>query len=249
MGTRERKQREFIAREKLFLDTARELIREEGLLTLQMARLAAACDYATGTLYQHFNSKEDLLVALAADRSRAYSGQFCRAAEWAAPSRDRMFAVGVVDHFFGERHPNYTRLMQYVFTEVVWTNASPQRQEELITVSQPCIDAVSRIVAEGIEAGDLDTGPLAPMELAVGPWALCHGMQSLSHITGLLENLDIHDEPGPLLFYQMQAHLNGLGWRPYFDLGDRSKLDALVRLIQKEVITDEVTTSRNDGVI
>lgn len=238
MGTRERKQREFAAREKLFLDTARRLIREEGLLTLQMARLADACDYATGTLYQHFSSKEDLLVALASERSRAYSGQFTRAASWSASSRERMFALGVVDHYFAQRHPNYNRLMQYIYTEVVWDNTSESRRQELMDVSQPCIDAVASIVNDAIEAGDLDPAPLTPMELAIGPWALCHGIQSLSHITGLLENLDIH-QPGPLLFIQAQAHLNGLGWKPLFDLHDRAGLDALLARIRQEVIDDE----------
>ncbi len=65
MGTRERRQREIAEREQRFLDCARALMLQDGLLGLQMARVAEACDYATGTLYQHFESKEDLLVALA----------------------------------------------------------------------------------------------------------------------------------------------------------------------------------------
>ena len=65
MGTRERRQREVAEREDLFLDVALELIRQDGLLNLQMARIAEKSEYAVGTLYLHFASKEDLLVALA----------------------------------------------------------------------------------------------------------------------------------------------------------------------------------------
>ncbi len=69
LGTRERRQREVAEHEQLFLTAARELIRQDGLLNLQMARVAEKCDYAVGTLYQHFGSKEDLLVALATDNA------------------------------------------------------------------------------------------------------------------------------------------------------------------------------------
>jgi AcrR family transcriptional regulator len=51
MGTKERRQREVSEREQRFLEKARELIVQDGLLNLQMARVAEACDYATGTFY------------------------------------------------------------------------------------------------------------------------------------------------------------------------------------------------------
>lgn len=90
MGTRERKQREVAEREQLFLDTARDLVREDGLLNLVMARIARECDYAVGTLYQHFASKEDLLIALSAVNERHRHELFQRVLEWQAPTtRDR----------------------------------------------------------------------------------------------------------------------------------------------------------------
>lgn len=55
MGTKERRQRQFAEREQLFLDTARHLIEEGGLLPLQMTRIAEAAEYAVGTLYQHLS--------------------------------------------------------------------------------------------------------------------------------------------------------------------------------------------------
>ena len=62
VGTKERKLRQLEARELLVLDAARSLICENGLLKLQMSRIAEKCEYAVGTLYQHFAGKEDLLV-------------------------------------------------------------------------------------------------------------------------------------------------------------------------------------------
>ena len=57
-----RRQREIALREQAFLDQAQALIQRDGLLSLQMARIAEESGYAIGTLYKHFASKEDLLA-------------------------------------------------------------------------------------------------------------------------------------------------------------------------------------------
>lgn len=235
MGTQERKQREFAAREQLFLDTARRLIREEGLLTLQMARLARACDYATGTLYQHFASKEDLLVALATQRLREHCALFCKVAVWPAGTRERMFALTVADEQFSHRHPTYTRLMQYVFTEVVWETASLARRQALTDELKPVVAAITGVVEQAVAAGEVKPGVLSSHELMLGPWAVCHGMQSLLQTRGLLEQLSI-DAPRRSIYVHAQVLLNGLGWQPLFDVSDEAALDALVARIGREVL-------------
>jgi len=236
MGTRERKQREFAAREQLFLDTARQLIREEGLLTLQMARLARACDYATGTLYQHFESKEDLLAALAANRMAEHARAFELAAQYPGSSRERMFAVAVLDARFTRQHRGYGRLMQFVFTEVVWENASDKRRQALLEAARPASTAVASIVRQAIEAGDLDPGPLNPEEIMLGSWALCAGMQDLLKARGLLAHLNIQ-RPEYLQFHHTQVLLNGLGWQPLFALDQPDALNALVERIEQHFAT------------
>lgn len=235
MGTRERKQREFEQREQLFVDTARRLIREEGLLTLQMARLARSCDYATGTLYQHFASKEDLLVALATQRLREHCALFCKATAWQAGTRDRMFALTVADEHYSRRHPTYARLMQYVFTEVVWETASPDRREKLTAELKPVVAAITGVVEQAVAAGEVESDVLSTHELMLGPWAVCHGMQSLLQTRGLLEQLAIR-APRRSIYIHAQVLLNGLGWQPLFEIGDAPALDALVVRIEQEVL-------------
>lgn len=235
MGTRERRQREREAREQLFLDTARRLIREEGLLTLQMARLARACDYATGTLYQHFASKEDLLVALATQHLEEHSALFCRVAAWSAGTRERMFALTVVDEYFSRRHPTYSKLMQYVFTEVVWEMATPERRERLTAELVPVVAAISGVVEQAIERGEVDAGVLSAQELMLGPWAVCHGMHSLLQTRGMLEQLSI-STPRRTLYVHAQILLNGMNWQPLFDLSDQVALDVMVERIEQELL-------------
>ncbi|MFP4208917.1 MAG: TetR/AcrR family transcriptional regulator [Wenzhouxiangella sp.] len=235
MGTRERRQRELQAREQLFLETARRLIREEGLMTLQMARLARACDYATGTLYQHFASKEDLLVALATQRLAEHCALLRRVATWSAGTRERMFALTVIDEYFSRRHPSYSKLMQYVSTEVVWESASPERREQLTAEVAPVVAAITGVVEQAIARGDVDPGVLSAEELMLGPWAVCHGMQSLLQARGLLNQLAMATSRRTI-YVHAQVLLNGLNWLPLFDIGNEAALDAMVERIERELL-------------
>lgn len=235
MGTTERKQREFEQRERLFLEKAEELIAADGLMNLQMARLAEACDYATGTLYQHFSSKEDLLVALASASCESHVDMFRRIQRWEASPRDRMFAIAVCDAHYALSNPVHTKLVQYVFTQAVWENASEPRRKTTLALCDPIGEAVSAIVRQAVENGDLPARGMKEMELALGPWCLCEGMQSLINTRGLLEACGIAN-PQHLLFRQVHIHLNGMGWKPLINPGDTDAIGALVERIRAEVI-------------
>ncbi|MCH8542136.1 MAG: TetR/AcrR family transcriptional regulator [Alcanivorax sp.] len=237
MGTRERRLRELAEREQLFLDAAREQISGQGLLTLQMAKVARSCDYATGTLYQHFSSKEDLLLAICADQAEKRVATMARAAHWEAPSRDRMFALMVADMLFAERHPDHYRLTQYVFTEAVWGSASQRRRDAVIEAHRPIGDLVSQIVTDGIDAGDVDSRGRHPLEMALGQYAMTIGMHHMVHAEGVLEKENVPD-PYRLLLSHGAAHLNGLNWQPLQDPFDDVALDALVTRICSTLFDD-----------
>ncbi|OOG23612.1 TetR family transcriptional regulator [Thioalkalivibrio denitrificans] len=235
MGTRERKQKEFSLREALFLEAAEAMVSEEGFLHLQMARLAEACDYATGTLYQHFSSKEDLLLALANRRMEAFVDIFRKVGAWQGGTpRERMFAIAVGDLDFSRHHPEHAKLTQYVHAEAVWENTSPERREQAMCCTGPVGEVVAGIVQEAIDRGDLDAQGLSPLELACGPWSVCEGMRALSHVQGLFESLNIRS-PERLFFRQVQVHLNGLNWAPLADPADHAATDALVARVRREV--------------
>lgn len=237
MGTRERKQREIAEREHLFLDGARELIRQDGLLNLQMARIAEKCDYAVGTLYQHFASKEDLLVALVTANVQQRVEIFERVARWEAGSRDRMFGIAVAEMQLMRRYPEHFRMEQFAFTEVIWGAASPERRECALKAGEPIGRIVESIVSEAQRVGDLDLKGLKPFELSLAPWALSEGTHMIAHTEGLTEKYDVRD-PYRLMLRHQQTLLNGLGWKPFFDAADPQALDAKIKQICKEVFND-----------
>lgn len=64
MGTKERKLRELETRKKLILRTAKELFSEKGFSNLTLDDIATAIEFSKGTIYTHFNSKEEIYALI-----------------------------------------------------------------------------------------------------------------------------------------------------------------------------------------
>lgn len=237
MGTQERKQREFARREQRFLAAARTQIQEQGLLSLQMARVARACDYATGTLYQHFASKEDLLCAICCEMASKRVEQFEKVANWDAGSRERMFGIAVADMLFARDNPEHFRLYQYVLTEAVWQAASPDRRQQVLEANRPLGELVQGIIEDAIAAGELDSHQRPPMALGLGQWCMVTGMHNLVHAEGVLDLYALH-EPYRLMLEQVNVLLNGLDWQPRLDPFDDDALKASIERICDELFPE-----------
>lgn len=237
MGTQERKKREFHDREQRFLAAARQQIQEQGLLSLQMARVARACDYATGTLYQHFASKEDLLCAICSEMAVNRVEKFQKVANWSATPRERMFGIAVADMLFARDYPEHFRLHQYVLTEVVWQAASPARRDQLLTANQPLGELVGQIISDAVHAGALPDHGRPPLELGIGQWCLVTGMHNLVHAEGVLDVYQLH-EPYRMMLQQLNALLNGMGWQPQVDPFDDEALRHSIDRIRTELFPE-----------
>jgi AcrR family transcriptional regulator len=235
MSTKDRRARERAEREQRFLDKAQELIQRDGLLSLQMSRIAEECDYAIGTLYQHFASKEDLLVTLSTRNCMGRVTLFERAARWPGPSRERMLAIALADLMVIRARPEHFRLEQFVWTDVIWGAASAQTRQRSLDASAPLGALIEGIVRSAIAEGDLraDIG-LSPQAVTIGPWTLSLGIHTLTHAEGLLEAYSL-GEPYRLLMKHLHFLLNGYGWLPLFDPADDDALDALNTRLCREV--------------
>lgn len=242
MSIQDRKKRQLAEREVIFLDQAWAMIQRDGVLNLQMSRLAAETDYAVGTLYLHFSSKEDLLVALASCRMGERIELFERAARWQAPSRSRMFAILLADVLFAQRSPEFFRLTQYVSTHAVWAAASAERRAEAMAASQPLGIAVQSVVEEAMRAGDVNSHGLSGTDLCSGLWAMCVGMHALVNAAGVLESQCV-SRPYQLLQLQAHALLNGLGWQPLMPISDGALQEQLTAHIMRELFPEFSVTA------
>ncbi len=237
MAIQDRKKRQLAEREEVFLDQAWAMIQREGVLNLQMSRLAAETDYAVGTLYLHFSSKEDLLVALATRRMGERIELFQRAANWQVTSRSRMVAILLADVLFALRSPEFFRLTQYVSTQPVWAAASAERRADALDASRPLGVAVQTVVDAAIRCGDVNSHGLSSRDLCSGLWSMCVGMHALVGAAGVLESQCV-SRPYQLLQLHAHALLNGLGWQPLMRVDDVAAQQQLVMHIMRELFPE-----------
>ncbi|WP_237666752.1 TetR/AcrR family transcriptional regulator, partial [Vibrio sp. V29_P1S30P107] len=220
MTTSERKQRERQEREHLFLKAAGKMIERCGFLNLHMAKLAKQCQYATGTLYQHFSSREDLLAAIVAEQVAWRLDVFECIASMPLNSRDKMLALTIADRLFQQKNPQHAKLEQYVFTEAVWENVSHNQRQKIFSCCKPIGDVVSHIAQEALNRGELPDHGYSAMDISLAPWALCQGHYVLANAHGLLESLSVAPD-SMQLYRNITMLLNGMQWQPLLSLEDK----------------------------
>jgi len=67
MGIKERKLRELETRKKLILSTAKGLFTEKGFSNVTLGDIATVIEFSKGTIYTHFNSKEEIYALILLD--------------------------------------------------------------------------------------------------------------------------------------------------------------------------------------
>ena len=115
-----RKHMERQQRQEAILRSAEELLSQYGYLGLKMDAIAAAIGYAKGTIYQHFSSKEDMLLALAARRDQRYASWFMRAAQFDGRARECFVGCGLCDRLFRVLHPDHLEHQQLLRQKSFW---------------------------------------------------------------------------------------------------------------------------------
>ena len=207
------KQQKLADREAAFIQATRQQICQNGLLGVQMAAIARECGYATGTLYHHFASKEDLLMAVATQITDDRRRYFERVFNWSAPSRDRMVGFTVASCLFAQHYPEQFRLEQYLMTEVIWQACTDDRREQFLAALRPLGEMAAQIVQDAEKSGDVDAHGQVPMAIVSGQWAMTNGTQTLIHAHGMLAQYQLHD-PFKMLLRNVNLQLNALNWLP-----------------------------------
>src|SRR5881409_592601 len=88
--TQARKERERAAREDLILEQGRRLLVRDGFQDFNLDELAKVIEYSKGTIYLHFETKEDLALAVATRALRERADLFERAAKFGGKTRERI---------------------------------------------------------------------------------------------------------------------------------------------------------------
>jgi len=237
MAIADRKARERAAREELIVEEAGTLLRQHGYLGLNLDELAGRIEYSKATIYNHFDSKEDLLAAVDHRHLQVRAELFSRALVFQGNSRERMFVVGWADRIVTAMFPQWSTLHQLMCTPSIEEKISKQRLRANERISKRCFEVSYEIIRQARAAGDLP--PRVPsgaqimsglISLSKGAHLLEEGKDRLPAAAGL--------EPLEMLTQNYQFYLDGVGWKP---LHAEHDYKATARRIRREVFRSELT--------
>ncbi len=226
-ATLSRRQRQWAERESLILETARRFIHDQGFISLTMSKLANAVEYSVGTLYRHFETKEDLLVALAVQSIEKRAWLFDQVKQLDLKSRDRIYGILVVRLLLAESAPETFDIERLASSPSIWKRANADRYRLMVEMEHNCSDAVAEIIADAVTAGDLDADRTIPGDIIFGLWSISLGFHRLVQSFDDIQQVGLVDaEAAVKVNYCML--LDGYGWQPLAGW-DADEVEAAIR--------------------
>lgn len=223
-----RKQREIEAREALILDHAHTLLEAKGYLGLNLDEIAERIEYSKGTIYSHFETKEDLLLGVVTRLAEERARLFRQATRFPGLTRERAAAIGVADNLLNERLPHAFQLMQLVSTASVWEKTSERRRLCLQNASYQIMESPMGLIREALLAGDIDRRDTPPEQILLGLFTLSKGAILVQSNPGCFPDGWAAAARDTL---QLNRHrfLDAFGWRPLYDEHDYTSIEREMR--------------------
>jgi AcrR family transcriptional regulator len=220
----QRKEREFLARGELIVTHARRLLLEKGFQGWNMEELAAAVEYSKGTLYQHFTSKEDLVLAVATDSLRQRADLFERASQFAGGTRERCRAIGFACCEFAVNCPEYFHIEMMLKSASFWEKASESERQAHAIQGARCWRVLNHIIVEAMAMGDLPRQPYSAEQATFALVSVTVGSHVMVQEPSLRVQAGITDEMRPVRLNQ-DLICEGLGWKPLLSEFDYRETD------------------------
>ena len=172
-------------RERAIIETTMRLLAERGFLDVRMADIARETKNSMGTIYSHFESKEDLLVACAYALALEHKALILAIREQAVPAIEKIITTAHCSWLISMHHPDLIEIDNLSMMPSIWRRATPQRAEQLNRLYEELAGIFLQIVLQAIESGlsgDAELDEAAAGQLAHylthGMWGLCVGLSS-----------------------------------------------------------------------
>jgi AcrR family transcriptional regulator len=159
------------------VDAARALLREGGMAGLDLRTLSARAGVALGTVYHHFESKTDLLAALAEQGFSDLTARLVAAAETAEPGRVIRECVLTHSAFAAAEPDLYALMFDSQIARLEPIRAARRQAQDALEATIAALPQAEGRTPEGLHAA------------AVAVWTCAHGAASLALL---------HEEDGDL---------------------------------------------------
>ncbi len=178
MGSRERKQREYAKRKNLILDTARRFFRRRGFSSVTIDDIAAEIEFSKGTIYSHFESKEEIFAQILLEHLGKLTSVLGQAAASCSSTEDGVRRALEAYLNFYEQNSDYGQLM--FFADVPGHRSSIP--EKLLTEIRrrkiACLAHLQAILKKSADSGQ-DEASGETKDLALLLWGMLNGILQL----------------------------------------------------------------------
>ena len=149
----QRKQREYEGRRQEILCAAEELFSKNGFFKTSMAEIAAAVQFAMGTVYRFFKSKEEIYISIVEVKVEELASHLEKemAAANSASEKSRAFIQAKLDH--ADRNRDFFRVYVSEWSGFEWTikSAFGERVWKLYMAQ---VEMVVNLIREGVRQGE-----------------------------------------------------------------------------------------------
>jgi len=129
-----RKEREIILRKQIIFEAAEKLFLAKGYENTTMDEIAAISEFSKGTLYNYFNSKDELYLAIGVKAYELivdYTKKFTKNEK---PGIKQLMAIGYAYYDFSKDFPAYTTIFHDIAAKIPDISSKPKK--ELTNIEQ-----------------------------------------------------------------------------------------------------------------
>ena len=237
MSPRSITKEEFQDRESELINLARSLVENDCLTTLTIDKLVSESRFSKGTIYKHFDSKEDLLMAICNTSIEEMQKMFARALEFKGNSREKVLAVKVSYVIWAKLYPSQLFAVLAAHSPSVAACCSNDRNDTHKAHESNLMGLMNRQIEKAVACGDLvlPDGMLIE-QVTFAMWSASWGAMALIMSKG--ESVKL----GPMLleresFTNARLILDGFGWKPLSKDWDYKNS---IRKITEEIFSPEI---------
>jgi AcrR family transcriptional regulator len=155
------------------LDTAWEMVKEEGWQSLSIRKIADAIDYSIPVIYDHFENKEAIVLEFAKDGFQLLSKKILKAKEKSDDPAEQLKAIADAYWNFAFKNKEYYQLMYGVgMPGCEIEKCFPERGQFRKLVSEPIIELISKSKNPNVN----------PCLKYYTFWSILHGLVSIKRM-------------------------------------------------------------------
>ncbi len=145
-----------LEREQHILTCAWNMVADRGFLALKISDLAKAASVSVGTLYAHFESKEDLIIAMAVDAWQAKLAYIEQVSNLDLDALERVVAIPIALMLFDRENPPLFEAQQLAGVPSIWRKASAQRHQSMLNLCSGFETQLMPLVEAACEVGGFE---------------------------------------------------------------------------------------------